>query len=76
MTEGSFESLDKESAILIQEKALSAIQSLSEIINLGLQLTPKDFKVLKKAIGMTIVAVDENILLKLEEKYPEINNLR
>jgi len=68
--------MTKEQAIIIQKLALDAISSLSSILlNIKIEDT-EEHERLKKSVGMSIIQIDELILLEIEKVFPEISHLR
>ena len=69
--------MKKETAKEIREFALKAIESLSHSLNVAVdKCSEEDVEKLKKAVGLSIMKIDSDVLGFVYSKYPELDDLK
>jgi hypothetical protein len=76
MKPNDFKELNKSEAIKIQKNALEAIRVLHDVLQVKADLSNSDFETLKRAVGLTIIKIDENILAPVYSIFPELDDLK
>lgn len=69
--------MEKETAQKIKEHALKAIENLSSCLNAAAnKSSEEDFEKLRKAVGLSIMKIDSDVLGFVYTKYPELDDLK
>ncbi len=69
--------MNKETAQEVRDYALEAIRNLSSGLNAALgKCDEEELEALKKAIGMSIIKIDNELLGLIYSKYPELDDLK
>ena len=69
--------MNQETAQEIKEYALKAIENLSISLNVAIdKCSEEDFEKLKKAVGLSIMKIDSDVLAFVYTKYPELDDLK
>jgi hypothetical protein len=68
--------MKKETAQEIRDFSLAAIEALSCALNAAAsKCNEQDTEILKKAVGLSIMKIDSDVLGFIYEKYPELDDL-
>ena len=69
--------IDKDTALLVQQRSLAAVRELTSILHEIQDKCPEeDFNILKRGIGRTIGDIQMDILEYINKQYPEIDDLK
>jgi len=68
--------MDKSDAIQMKEHGVRAIKELMDLLYLALdRCSPEESKLIKRAVGLSIGRIDEELLGIIYKQYPEIDDL-
>ncbi len=66
-----------EAAKEIRSHATKAIENLSKCLDSAMgRCNDDDFEKLRKAVGLSIMKIDSELIEFLDEKYPELDDLK
>ena len=69
--------IDKDTALLIQQRSLAAVRELTSILFEIKDTCPEeDYLILRRSIGNTIGGIQINILEYINKQHPEIDDLK
>lgn len=69
--------MDIDTAKEVRDQALKAIEELSHGLTIAKgKCSEEDFESLKKAVGMSIIRIDGDILDFIYTRYPELDDLK
>jgi hypothetical protein len=69
--------MSKEDAINMRNYALTAIEQLSELLNIAWErCSPEEYEQIKKGVGLSMGRIQILVLDVLYESYPEIDHLK
>jgi len=65
--------MEKSQAVEIKRLALAAVEDLSRALQYAkANATPEEFEKLKKGVGLSIGAIEMNVMVPLYEQFPEL----
>lgn len=66
----------REDALQVRQLALSAIESLSEALEIAARsATPETYEAIRKGVGLSIGGIDVDVLSVLYRLYPDLDHL-
>ena len=69
--------MNKQDAIEMKEHGLTAIEELSDLLNIALgRCSPGEYERIKRGVGLSIGRIQTELLDVIYETYPELDHLK